>query len=464
MVKKLNIAEIALAILISFTCLYLVGCNPAKSHLAAFNCLFEAADFNDAAKYAQNKIKIRENPSGDDLLWTLQFAAAEKAQLRHSPSSAAFDKAEEMFNYYAPQSEVLDNIGATIVNDNVVPYKGEEYDKIMVNTYKALNFLAEGNLEYARVEFNRALDRQIRAREEFNAEIQKLEAQLEKQKDKNEYDANALADDPNVLASVNSYYPNLDQFEPYPDFVNPLATYLAALYLNLVGDYEKAAYLFKESYGMVPHNEYLAQDLLYNDDIIAGKAKPENMLWVIFENGLGPIREEVRIDIPLFLATSRVSYVGIALPRLQSRSRAYDFLSVRTGTGTYQTQLLADMERVIQTEFKKDFKGILTRAILSATIKATAQAAMQNQDNAGWAALAMAVYSYATTAADVRIWSALPKDFQIARCPIPQNRIVTIAAPDGTGFDVTIPSCKNAVVYVKIVHAGASPVTEVLAF
>jgi hypothetical protein len=371
-----------------------------------------------------------------------------------------------MLKHFDGASEIVDTAGATIVNDNIVPYKGQEYDGVMVNTYKALDFLAERNIDLARVEFNRALERQVRAKEHFNEEIRKLEDQLAKQKEKGKYDLDVkeAADDPNVLAKINTQYPNLNQFEPYPDFVNPFTTYLAAVYFNLVGDYSKAGYLFKESAGMVPDNDYVARDLVFTDDVISGKAKMENICWVIFENGLGPVKEEVRVDIPLFIVTSRVRYVGIALPRLQPRGIAYSCLTVQSDGQAYPTKQVADMERVIQTEFKKDFKAILARAIASAAVKAAAQASMENQDNGKWAALAMALYSYATTAADVRIWSALPKDFQVARCAIPANGQLLITSPDGCGFEVNIPACKNAIVYVKIIRAGARPVYEVFTF
>ena len=205
---KVTIAVLALAAGVCLT-----GCNPAMNNLAVFNRHFEAGDFNQAGQFAESKIKKGKNPSGDDLLWTLQLAASERAQLNHADSIASFDKAEEMMNYYAPQSEALDTVGSTIVNDNVVPYKGQEYDGIMVNTYKALDFLAEKNLELARVEFNRALDRQMRAREHFNEEIRKLEDQLDKEKEKTNTDARTVADDPNVMAIINANYPNL---EPVP--------------------------------------------------------------------------------------------------------------------------------------------------------------------------------------------------------------------------------------------------------
>lgn len=456
--------KVTIAILALVSGLCLTGCNPAMNNLAVFNRQFEAGDYNQAGQFAESKIKKCKNPSGDDLLWTLQLASTEKTQLNHQQSIASFDKAEEMMNYYAPQSEALDTVGSTIVNDNVVPYKGQEYDGIMVNTYKALDFLSEKNLELARVEFNRALDRQMRAREHFNEEIRKLETELDKEKEKTKTDARTVAEDPNVTAIINANYPTLEQFQPYPDFVNPFTTYLAGIYFLLIGENGRAGDLLKESAGMVPDNDYIKKDLLLADDAAEGKVKLENQCWIIFENGLGPVKEEVRLDLPLLLVTNRVYYTGIALPRLRPRSVAYPCLTVKTDAGAYQTGQVADMERVIQTEFNKDFKGILMRAIASAVVKATAQASLSNQKNGEWAALLMAAYSAATTAADVRIWSTLPKDFQIARCAIPENRKLQIFPAGNVPFEFNIPPCRNAIVYIRIINAGATPVCEVLAF
>ncbi|MGA2323435.1 MAG: hypothetical protein ABSG22_06260 [Sedimentisphaerales bacterium] len=456
--------KIAIAILGLSAGLLMSGCNPAMNNLAVFNRQFETGDFNQAGQFAESKIKNGKNPSGDDLLWTLQLASAEKTRLNHQQSTASFDKAEEMMNYYATPSEVIDTVGSTLVNDNIVPYKGQEYDGIMVNTYKALDFLAEKKPDMARVELNRALDRQIRAREHFNEEIRKLEAQLDKQKEKTDTDARAVAKDPNVMAIVNANYPNLSQFQPYPDFVNPFTTYLAGVYFLLIGENGRAADLLKETAGMVPDNDYIKKDLLLADDVAAGKVKLENQCWVIFENGLGPVKEEIRIDLPLVLVSSRVYYAGIALPRLRPRSFAYPYLTVKTDAGAYQTRQAADMERVIETEFNKDFKGILIRAIASAVVKAVAQASVRDNDNYGIMTAVIAAYSVATTAADVRIWSTLPKDFQIARCAIPENRKLQIFPAGNIPFEVNIPPCKNAIIYIRIINAGASPVCEVLAF
>jgi hypothetical protein len=89
---------------------------------------------------------------------------------------------------------------------------------------------------------------------------------------------------------------------------------------------------------------------------------------------------------------------------------------------------------------------------------------LRKQDNGAILAFLMTAYSAATTAADVRIWSALPRDFQIARCTIPDDRKLLINPPGGATFEIDIPACTNAIVYIKIVTAGSRPVYEVLTF
>ncbi len=444
---------------------FFAGCNVPKEHLTAFNKHFVNLDYENSALYAQKKIGNRTNPKGEDLLWALQLAAVERIRADYGKSTEYFDKAEQMLKFYDERSEIGDAIGSTLASDNVTPYKGQQYDGIMVNTYKALNFMAQGRMDLARVEFNRALDRQRRAKEKFSKEINKLKTELEEKQQQNDF-TNQNVENPKTLELLNQKYPNLYNFQAYPDFVNPFTTYLAGIYFNLVGDHDKAVYLLKESCGMVSDNDYIAQDLDITEQILDGKGKLENTVWLIFENGLGPVKKEFRLDIPLFIAINKIKYVGIALPRLDFREKAYPYLLAEVDGKDFKTSPVADMDRVVQTEFSKDFNGILTRAIISATAKALAQYALQEQGSnaASLASLAVAVYSFVSTAADVRIWTTLPKDFQVARFNKPKNGVLKITAADSVVLNVDIPPCNNAIVYVRIIANQAPAVCEVMAF
>ena len=215
---------------------------------------------------------------------------------------------------------------------------------------------------------------------------------------------------------------------------------------------------------MMPENTMILEDLDVVNQVLSDGTPIEPTVWVIFENGLGPVKEEFRVDLPLFIFTDNVRYVGIALPRLIFRQAASPYLEVKTGSTTTRTQLVGDMDRVIQTEFEKDFKGILTRAIISTTSKAVAQYALEKNSNSSWAAVAMAVYSFVTTAADVRIWTALPKDIQTARLPMPENGILTVSGPTLMPIQVEITDCNYAIVYVRMISAVHQPSIEIMTF
>ena len=462
-VRFKNLGVFAIFALLSLP--FFTGCNAPKDSLATFNSHFERSDYENSAIFARKKISKRETPKGEDLLWSLQLGTVERIRKDYPKSTECFDKAEDMLKHYDEQSRLADGIGSTIVNENIIPYRGEEYDGIMVNVYKALNFMSEREFDLARVEFNRALDRQRRAKEKFNEEIHKLQAEMEKEQQKNEF-SKSNVENPETQELLAQKYPNLYNFEAYPDFVNPFATYLAGVFFNLILDHSKAVDLLKESYGMVGDNEYIAEDFRITENILDGKGQLKDTIWLIFENGLGPVKREFRLDIPLFVATDEVKYVGIALPKLEFRDRAYPYLVAEVDGEDYNTSLVSDMDRVIKTEFSKDFKGILTRAIISSTAKAVAQYALEKQDSSAssLASVFMAAYSYATTAADVRIWTTLPKNFQIARFPKPKDGILKISPPESAPLEINIPGCNNAIVYVRITANQAEPIFEVITF
>jgi len=446
--------------------LVFAGCNAPESQLSIFGGYFNGSDYEKSIEFAQSKISKSKNPKKEDLLWTLQLGTIERLRQNPRESNNHFDRSEEMLNYFDYQNETADSVAAIAVNENIVPYLGEEYDGIMVNTYKALNFMTLGEDDQARIEFNRALDRQRRAKEKFAKEIAKLKNELDKEQEKEGSQAKKNVDNPEINQLITDRYPGLYEFEAYPDFVNPFTTYIAGVFFNLIGDHSKAVTFLKESVGMVSDNEYVARDLAVTEQVLDGTAEFKDTVWVIFENGMGPVKEEARIDIPLFIASDEVKYFGIALPILVFREQAYPYLSIKAGDKSYDTQVVANMDRVVQTEFNKDFKGILTRAIISATAKVVAQYALNKKDDSSPKIISFlaTVYSIATTAADVRIWTTLPKNFQVARLPIPPDRLITIAPPGAESFPVEIPACKNAFVYVRIPRKQTRQVIDLITY
>ena len=441
----------------------LSGCNAPQSQLAEFNRLYEGGNFGGAEAYLQKKVKTRPFAAGENLLWAVQLGLVERICKNHSLSNQWFDTAENLSQAFDGDIKSLDVVGTTVINDNATPYRGESYDMIMVNTYKALNFMAMGKDDLARVEFNRALERQMRAREQFNKEIQKRKDQMEKDAQGKKVNLKKSLADPNTEANIRAQYPNLYDFRAYPDFVNPMATYMAGVFFMMTRDPAKAVDLIKESTGMVPDNAAIAEDFKAVQQWLDLGRAPAPCVWVVYENGLGPVKEEFRVDLPLWLVSNEMIYAGIALPRLASRDQAADCVQVNAAGTWVRTQVVADMDRVIQTEFSKDFPGVLARAILAASAKAVVQHTLLDREAASgqFLGMIMAGYTAATTVADVRIWSGLPKEFQVARVPMPAQGRLEIRVAEKS-IEIPINSCQYALVYVKMVSHRTEPLWEVV--
>jgi hypothetical protein len=438
------------------------GCNIPQSHLTKFNRFYEQGNLPDAEQYAQGLVKAKSNPSGDDLLWALQAGSVARSREEYSQSNEWFDRAEAMMKDYDTSFKGLDIVGTTVANETVLPYRGQAYDGIMVNTYKALNFMALGNDELARVEFNRALERQTRAKEHFNQEIQKLKDKMETDQNSKQVDVDKTLENPDLKTRITDQYPGLYDFQAYPDFVNPFSTYIAGVFFIMIGDPGKAVDLLKESAGMVPDNRTVAEDLDRADRWLDSGTAPEPSVWVVYEKGLGPIKDEFRIDLPLFLVTTKVYYAGIALPRLVPRPPIGAPLEVESAGTWVQTEVVSDMDRVIQTEFSKEFPAVLMRAIIATAGKAVAQNALLDQGDSGakLVGLALAAYSAVSTVADVRIWTSLPKQFQVARVPMPTDGGLKVRV-GGDTIEVPVKDGRYALVYIRMISAGSKPIYQV---
>ena len=143
------------------------GCasTSQKSDLNKFNTLYQAGQYAEAAD-VQLLAKGNKVNHPAQLLEVLQAGAALRAGERLDESNELFDEAEEIIKQHDEKllaSKSVSTVGATLVNDTVLDYAGYEYDGVMVNTYKALNLWKQGEAD-ARVEFNRAVERQDRAR------------------------------------------------------------------------------------------------------------------------------------------------------------------------------------------------------------------------------------------------------------------------------------------------------------
>lgn len=447
--------------------------------MASFNDLYLSGQYQAAADAALQSAGGLVPDKTPELLWSLQAGTALTASGNFQLSNQVFDAAEEQAKAEDTEHFVrkgLEKVAATLVNNNLNRYSPTVYDGVMVNTYKALNNMFLADAQNARIEFNRAADRQRRAEEYFRSRI---EAQKQKEAEQlaapNGASSPAKGVVPNrAVAEQTIYeaYPELQDWEVYPDFVNPYTDYLHGLYFMLGSndrdDFGKARDSLRRVAGMTPGNAAVKADLAMIERLVRGKVRKEKLkpaVWVIFENGLGPEIEEVLLPIPLFLVNDKVEYSQLALPRLKLREQAYSHLELFAGSKALgRTEQLASMDRVVQTEFKKDLPLKVTEAVVSSLAKGFIQYKAREQFGLA-GSLAAGIYQATTTRADRRIWTALPKDIQVARVPAPANRKLTIRGPGlQAPLDIELPDQQFSVVYVKASAPGTQPVFQIASY
>jgi len=342
--------------------------------------------------------------------------------------------------------------GALLSNQANLDYEGRSYDGIMLNTYKALNYLALGQPDKARPEIIRAYQRQQDEVEANSKRIEKAQAEAAKSKDKAKMDQ-AQAN-PRFQSQLQNSMAAINDIKVYADYVNPFTVYLDGLYFMVnaadASDLERAHKSLERVVSFDGDNDYVKQDLATVDDLIAAKPMPATT-YVIFETGCAPIRDQIRIDIPIII--SRVSYVGAAFPTLKPQGNFQPTLAIAVNGTNYNTQTVASMDSIVKLDYQNELPVVITKTIAATITKAVAayaaneEAARQAGGDMGGLLMQIttAVYQMAVNIADTRTWTTLPKEFQVARFPTPADGKLDLIAPNGLRASVVLDGVTNVV-------------------
>ena len=224
-------------------------------------------------------------------------------------------------------------------------------------------------------------------------------------------------------------------------------------------DYNKAHDSMKRAYGLTA-NPTVKADMEMARQLTRGASPDimEPMVWVILENGLSTKKNEFRIDLPIFMEDNeQFEYMGIALPELIERGPAYENLRM----GETVTQPLASMDKIIQAEFKREFPYILGKELARVTVKTIIQNELNKDDPT--AGMLASIYQLATTSADIRTWTALPSEFQLARLPVKGNKLTLSADKMPQPVEVELPAnSRFNIVYVRAFSANTMPDIQVI--
>ena len=408
----------------------------------------------------------------EQLLTSLHLAMALRAAGRFAASQAAFDRAESQLLWKSDEIAGVEDLlaaGFTLVgNDLMVSYQGTIYDGVLVNTFKALNAMHGGDLARARVELNRADQRQENAVHQLAAKagalaVEEDEEQYQEQVDRSVEEV--MDPDGPVAARLQA----VQSLGRYRDLRNPFTDWLHGVFRLATGEANRASNLFRNAAVLEgQRNRHVLADLVEAERVAQGGTRSAGRVWVIHEDGTGPYLEQFRFDLPIYTGDG-VLVVSTALPEFRPGAAAAGSLQIHLAGKEYRTEPLLDVDRYAATEFQAGYDSVVFKAVAGTVIRSLIQLEIQRQsrEQGGLASVLNVVAPIASavvTQADTRIWRALPHSIGVASLVRPDDGRMRISAGPGAARELILPPGRFVLVVVKTIRADVPPAVHVAAF
>ena len=429
--------------------------------------------------YVQGNYMAAANTLGGDnaldydehnLLTSLQVGLALRAAGEFGPSQVAFDRAESQLLWKSNRITSLGDLlgaGLTLVgNDLMRSYPGNIYDGVLVNTYKAINALHMGDEARARVELNRADQRQANAVDQLAVKVRALGATESTEPDQDasiDRARNSVMEPDGPVAQRLAAVAALGE---YRDLRNPFTDWLHGAFRLATGEANRASDLFRNAAALDgARNRYALEDLAVAEEAAGGLGGATPRVWVVHEDGIGPHLEEFRLQFNVITGSGPI-LAAIALPELVPGAPAVGPLVVRSGGVDYRTEALLNVDRYAATEFRAGYDAIVGKAVASAVLKTLAQVVVNEavKDESAMVKVLGAIANVgiaASTRADTRMWHVLPHSIGVASLPRPAGGRLSIVFGGGQTVDVALPLTSFSLVSVKTVRVGAPPAVHV---
>jgi hypothetical protein len=317
-----------------------------------------------------------------------------------------FDRVEADVRPYLDEkaeATISEGVATTAVNQAAARYRATPVDRIMAAALNAVNHLALGDRQGARVQLNLARDWQDDAARRYASEE---------------------APGGQVGGILERHYDGLEDLRAYAEYRNPFASHLRGVFLLAAGadqtDLDRARFELREVLAMEPDAlPAVGPDL----DRIERGFGPEPTTWVYFFAGRAPRLEELRLDLPIL--AGNVNYVAAAFPRLDFQRDGIGAMRIGAGGVEAPAVLLADVEAMVAQDFRRRLPTIIGQENASAGLKA-AMTYGASEEGGSLAAILGLIYQAASTSADLRGWRTLPRHILLARVPTPEDGDLTV--------------------------------------
>jgi hypothetical protein len=424
----------------------LTGCASMQSHNETVKQVQAAGQQgNFGAALAQLDERHKSPEAKKELLYNMERGELLRLAGDLDQSTDAFIAADVRVQEWEqaartdPQ-KLMGNVGAALVSERLKVYEGQDYEKVWLTTRIALNRIALGKLDDARVDIKRTHEREaviaeFRTKETQSAVEEARTRGVEaKGREINGYPVEYL-DDPEVLNLQNGYQ-------------NALSHYLAGFVYEALNEPGLAAPGYRKAVELRPGAKALEEGLRGLDERTGftwkRKQRKTDVLFVV-ESGVAPARVPKGFTLPVPVPGG-LTTVSISYPVIEPTSDPL-LQNLQVGEQSLPLSSVVDLNVMARRALRDEMPGMVLRGFTRAIAKGVVQDQLQRQ--AGLlGSLLGAMASAATEQADDRVWRMLPGRVYLARAHLPPGEHdITI---DGVGMGKVRVDGQYAVVPLRL--------------
>ena len=399
------------------------GCATYYSRNIKFQDAVSDGRFEDAQKLLEKNKKEAEGRN--KFLWQVNSGYVASMQANYEQSNTAFNQADFIAEDYRRNlgAEAL----ALVSNPMMKPYKPEDFEAVMVNCFKAFNYLQLNDLENAMVEAKR-----------INIRLNALNDKYPN--NKNRYRNDAFA---HVLMGL-IYDANGDYNNAFIAYRNALETYETDYIsqFNVAVPEQLKRDLLRTAYKTGFNKELREYEKKFS--MKYEPTKDQANLVFFWLNGFGPVKaewsinftlvpgqggmvtfanEEMGLNFPFYVGNnpensslSNLRFLRVAFPKYIERQAVFNLASIVSNGNNYPLCKAEDINQIAFKTLHDRMLREMANSLLRLAMKKSIEMVASNE-NKGLGAV-VSIANALTEKADTRNWQTLPYSISYTRVPL----------------------------------------------
>ncbi|MFB6356789.1 MAG: hypothetical protein ABEJ65_09770 [bacterium] len=387
---------------------FIVGCATSVEQYKAMNESLQKGQHKKVVQLLKKARKEKKYEKKDRVLYSIEMGLAKHYAGQYSGSNKRFARADQYIDDLFTKS--LSNMGFSIMTNNTeLPYRGEPYDDVYINIFKALNYAQLNDPDAVFVEV-RKLDNKLEKMEERLKQVAE---------DYKKSSASKLGDKIDIGKDEQTSF-EIGDLSFHTSALGRYMSYIMYLSQRDASDARIDREKIEEAFANQPNlYNFDIPDLPKGVDVERGKARVNTVALL----GRGPIKYEESQRM-----TYKGYYVKWAYPEMKTRGTQIDRVVVEPqGQSSMSLGKLEDINRVAKSVFEAKEPLIKTQNFMRALGKAIlAKEASEEAGGGVLGAVGKVAAQEFTENADLRTVRLYPGEVHVGHFTVPDGEKVTL--------------------------------------